>query len=89
VIVPEALVLLEIRRVVERELELPREIRPSDRLIEDLGLDSLTLTTLAVALEDRFRVLLSDEEATRIRTVAELAQLVCARVSAAELQVQS
>ena len=65
VIVSEALVMAEIRRVVELELSAPRAIRPSDRLVDDLGLDSLTLTTLAVELEDRFQIILSDDDATR------------------------
>ncbi len=80
-IVSEALVMVEIRRVVERELAAPRAIEPGDRLVDDLGLDSLTLTTLAVELEDRFQIILSDEEATRIKTVAELARCVASRVT--------
>jgi len=81
VTVSESVVMLEIRRVVEGELELPRQVQPSDRLVEDLGLDSMTLTTLAVALEDRFQVVLTDDEATRIRTVAELARCVASRTT--------
>jgi acyl carrier protein len=81
--IQEALVLVEIRRVVERETALPREVRDSDRLVDDLGLDSLTLTTLAVELEDRFQIFLSDEEATRVETVGELVRLVVARTAAA------
>jgi acyl carrier protein len=81
--VSEAVVMIEIRRVVESELELPREVKPTDRLVEDLGLDSMTLTTLAVALEDRFQVILTDDEATRIRTVAELARCVVSRAQVA------
>jgi acyl carrier protein len=80
--IEEVLVLVEIRRIVERETALPREVRDSDRLIEDLGLDSLTLTTLAVELEDRFQIFLSDEEATRVATVGELVKLVVARSAA-------
>jgi acyl carrier protein len=83
VIVSEALVMVEIRRVVERELSSPRAIQPHDRLVDDLGLDSLTLTTLAVELEDRFQVILSDEEAARLKTVEELARCVASRVGAA------
>ena len=82
-IVSEALVMVEIRRVVESELSLPRAIKPGDRLVDDLGLDSLTLTTLAVELEDRFQIILSDEEALRIQTVGELARCVAARAGAA------
>jgi acyl carrier protein len=83
VIISEELVLLEIRRVVGNELELPVEVRPTDRLIDDLGLDSMTLTTLAVALEDRFQIILSDGEATQIKTVGELARCVVARATMA------
>jgi acyl carrier protein len=73
--------LTEIGRVVASELAMSRPVQPEDRLIEDLGLDSMTLTTLAVSLEDRFQVLLSDDAATRIRTVGELARLVAERMS--------
>ena len=38
--------------------------------------------TLAVELEDRFQIILSDDEAARVATVAELVQLVTARVGA-------
>jgi acyl carrier protein len=79
--ISETLVLLEIRRVVADEIALERQVEPSDRLVEDLGLDSMTLTTLAVALEDRFHVILTDDQATRIRTVGELVRCVVDRVS--------
>lgn len=84
-------VLTEIRQIVERELEIARDVSPTDRLVQDLGLDSMTLITLAVALEDRFQILLSDEEATRIETVGELARCIVSRVAAsrAELEVAS
>ena len=82
-IVSEAVVVQEIGRVIAREGLLRREIRPTDRLVDDLGLDSLTLTTLAVELEDRFQIILSDEQTARIRTVAELARCVAAQATAA------
>ena len=88
-IVSEELVILEIRRVVEEELAAPRLVRPSDRLVDDLGLDSMTLTTLAVALEDRFQVLLSDDAATQVETVAELARCVVARVCNSRMEKAS
>jgi acyl carrier protein len=79
--VSEESVLREIRRVVERELATTRDVRPSDRLIADLGLDSLTLTTLAVELEDRFHVALSDEAAARLETAGALARCVVLRAA--------
>ncbi len=69
-------VLDEIRRVARDELGLARVPEPQHDLVLDLQLDSLMLLTLAVALEDRFRVKLHDDDASRVRTVAELVQLV-------------
>ena len=81
--VSEELVLAEIARVAREDLGLGREVAPADRLVDDLSLDSITLTTLAVALEDRFRVCLSDEEASAVETVGGLARLVVARAGVA------
>ncbi len=73
-------VIREIARVVEQELGLARVVGPKALLQEDLALDSITLLTLAVALEDRYRVFLREEDAPRIHTVEELARLVVQRV---------
>ena len=75
----EADVLGEIRRIAATELELQRTIQPSDDLIRDLQLDSLALTVLAVGLEDRFRVKLTEGDSGRITTVGDLAALVANR----------
>ena len=58
----EAEVLETIRSIARAELELERPVQPQDDLLADLGLDSLGLTVLAVGLENRFRVKLSQEE---------------------------
>jgi acyl carrier protein len=80
--VSEASVLEEICKIAARDLDVSREMRQSDRLRDDLGLDSLTMLTLAVALEDHFQVILSDETATRIETVGELARCISERAQA-------
>lgn len=78
----ETHVLETIRTIARSELELERTIHPSDDLLADLGLDSLGLTVLAVGLENRYRVKLSQEDALGIRTVADLAALVARRTEA-------
>jgi acyl carrier protein len=50
--------------------------------LKDLQLDSLGLTVLAVGLENRFRVKLSEEDAVGLATVEDLAKLVVTRVAA-------
>ena len=77
--VTEAQVLESIRDIARSELEVDRSIQPHDDLLGDLGLDSLGLTVLAVGLENRFRVRLSQEDAVAVRTVADLAALVARR----------
>ncbi|RKH40985.1 acyl carrier protein [Corallococcus llansteffanensis] len=76
--------MAEIRRIAREELEFEGGVEPSHDLLRDLHLDSLGLTVLAVGLENRFRVLLSEEDAQGVRTVEDLARLVAARVAAME-----
>jgi acyl carrier protein len=75
----EAEVLETIRSIARSELELEQPVQPGDDLLADLGLDSLALTILAVGLENRFRVKLSQEDAVDVRTVGDLARLVVRR----------
>lgn len=74
-------VLAEIRRIASEELQLERAVEASDELVRDLQLDSLGLTILAVGLEDRFRIKLTEEDSARVRTVEDLATLVAIRAS--------
>jgi acyl carrier protein len=72
-------VLQEISRIVREELGIAREPKLSDDLLADLQLDSVSILTLVVGLEDRFRVALEEEDAAKVRTVQELAALVVSR----------
>jgi len=71
--VGEEEVLAEIRRIARQELGFRGSVEPEHRLVADLQLDSMTMTVLGVALEDRFRVILTDvppEELTTVRGLA-------------------
>jgi acyl carrier protein len=72
-------VIEEIRRIAKQELQLDRSVEAGDELIGDLQLDSLGLTILAVGLEDRFRIKLTEEDSARVSTVSDLANLVARR----------
>ena len=58
----EGEVVAEIRRILGEELEWKGAVEPAHDLLKDLQLDSLGLTVLAVGLENRFRVKLSEED---------------------------
>jgi acyl carrier protein len=72
----DAEVLAEIQRIAREDLGLARAVAPGDELARDLGLDSLQLQELAVALEDRFRVALTSPDAARARTIGDVVALV-------------
>ena len=74
-------VLAEIRRIAADELEWSGTVEPRHDLLKDLQLDSLGLTVLAVGLENRFRIRLSEEDAQGVRTVGDLAKLVARRIA--------
>jgi acyl carrier protein len=74
-------VVAEIRRILGEELEWKGAVEPAHDLLKDLQLDSLGITVLAVGLENRFRVKLSEEDAAGVLTVADLAKLVSRRVA--------
>jgi acyl carrier protein len=78
-------VLAEIRRIAADELEWKGAVEPGHDLIRDMQLDSLGLTVLAVGLENRFRIRLSEEDAQEVRTVADLSKLVSQRAAAARV----
>jgi acyl carrier protein len=53
-----------------------RDIRPSDRIQEDLGLDSLTVMEFAADVEARFDVSIPAEMYEQIATVDDVARVV-------------
>ncbi len=71
----------EIERLAKEHLELRSPLPPEARLVEDLGLDSMRLLSLAVEVEDHFRVCLEPKDEAEITTVSDLARVVCAKLA--------
>ena len=69
-------VLAEIQKILTVTLEATETVTPADRLADNEVLDSLGLITLAVGLEDRFRVRLSEQDAPGIETFGDVIGLV-------------
>jgi acyl carrier protein len=72
----ERAVLEEIRRIARDELGLDVQGLGPETTVASLDLDSITLTTLLVGLEDRFRVCLAPDETAGVERVGQLAGLV-------------
>jgi acyl carrier protein len=55
------------------------EIQQEKKLGEDLGADSLDCIEVVLAAEDEFSITITDEEAEKVTTVAELISLVTSK----------
>lgn len=74
----DAEILAAILAAAREHLQWEGEVTPGMRLVEDLRLDSLKLLTLAVAIEDRFRIRLDDVE-SQLETVGDLVAVIRSR----------
>jgi acyl carrier protein len=65
-----------LAEIAAEHLGFHGELAAELRLVEDLGLDSLGLLTLAAEVENRFRVCLTPEDEAAIHTVGDLLRAV-------------
>jgi acyl carrier protein len=65
-------ILAVIEEVARGELGYEGRLEPGLRVVEDLGLDSLGLLTLAMEVENRFEVTLDEIDPASIERVADL-----------------
>lgn len=72
----DAAILAGIGEVARAHLGWEGEVTPEMRLLEDLRLDSIRLLTLAAEVENRFRVILEEEDEAGIHTVGDLVEAV-------------
>ena len=71
-----AAILEGIAAAARKELSFTGELRPEIRLVEDLQLDSIRLLSLAMAVEDHFRIALDADDEGGIATVGDLIAIV-------------
>lgn len=69
-------ILEGVAAVAREHLGYEGALRPDMRLVEDLELDSIRLLTLAVEVENRFRVCLDEDDEQAIETVGDLVAVV-------------
>jgi acyl carrier protein len=72
-------ILEGIAEVARRHVGWSGPLNPDLRLVEDLELDSLKLLTLAVEVENHFRVCLDPERDAELVTVADLVAAIRSR----------
>jgi acyl carrier protein len=76
----DAEILAGVEEVARNQLGWKGSLRPEMLLAEDLELDSLKILTLAVEVENRFRVCLDPESEQQIKTIADLVAAIRERL---------
>jgi acyl carrier protein len=65
-------IMEKIAGMIEETLKVkPEQINASASFMQDLGADSLDIVELVMALEEEFKVTIPDEQAEKIKTVAD------------------
>ena len=69
-------ILSQLAEIARQKLDYAGELEPGMRLVEDLELDSIRLLTLAMEVEDHFRICLDEDDEAGIATAADLVAVV-------------
>ena len=76
----EAAILEGITAAARQELHYHGELRPEQRLVADLQLDSIRLLSLSMAVEDHFRIALDADDESSIEKIGDLIALVARKL---------
>lgn len=73
-------ILGQVAEIAADKLDWSGPLESRMRLVEDLRLDSIRLLTLAMEVEDRFRICLDESDESGITTVEDLVTLIQAKL---------
>lgn len=67
-----------VNEVFEESFEIsPERLKPESQIFDDLGLDSLDIVDLIVALQKKFKIQIRDDERVRkIRTLGDIYEFI-------------
>jgi acyl carrier protein len=68
--------------LVERMKVDADKITPESNFFDDLGLDSIDLTTAVMAIEEKFGIEVSDKELEQVSTIGQAVEVLSGKVAA-------
>lgn len=70
-------ILEKVKKIIADKLDIEEDkITPESSFLDDLGADSLDIVELIMELEEEFGIEIPDEDAEKIRTVADAVKYI-------------
>ncbi len=67
----------KVKEIISAQINKPvDEIKDDSKIVEDLGADSLDIVEMLMTLEEEFGITIPDEETTKMKTIADVANLI-------------
>ena len=67
----------KVKNIIVEQLGVDeKEVKPEAHFVDDLGADSLDVVELVMALEEEFKLEISDEDAEKIATVGDAVKYI-------------
>jgi len=67
----------KVKEIIASQLNIDaKKIKAEDKIIDDLGADSLDIVELLMKLEEEFGISIPDEETSKMQTVGEILDVV-------------
>jgi acyl carrier protein len=76
--------ILRIAEIIIEELKLeeitPESFNPDMDLVDELGVDSMDLATVALVLQDEYRVFIDEDDYPKLKTIRMIAEYLQSRL---------
>lgn len=64
-------------RILAKQLEIePEDIHDETRVVDDLGADSLDIVELIMTLEERYNIIITNDQAAELPTIGKIADFI-------------
>ena len=72
----------QIIDAISKQLKVdPSKITPETDIIDDLGADSLDVVELLMTIEDKYGIVIPDDEVTELRTIKKMSDYIEEHIS--------
>jgi acyl carrier protein len=71
----------KILSIISQNAKCERDIRPEDRIVEDLGVDSLDKLMIIQDIEDEYNITVEDDELKNIKVVQDILDAIERKIS--------